>query len=149
MERRGITLCRHCGLKPQREHRRGLCRSCYEDLGVRVLHPRMRTRAKLGRSSREMVLICKGFGNDAAEDGLRPGPHRAAVDGWTNSMPLPPTPTTARPESLEKMRVMAWRIANGYHLHHPLDLRLELPTMLNWFFEREEITDLFRGEKAS
>lgn len=37
------------------------------------------------------------------------------------SRPLPPTPTSHRPGSPEKMDVMHARLAAGFHLHHPLD----------------------------
>lgn len=43
------------------------------------------------------------------------------VAGDNLDLPLPSSPTDALPGSLEKMRVMAERLAAGCHLHHPLD----------------------------
>jgi hypothetical protein len=36
--------------------------------------------------------------------------------------PYPPAPTLARPGTAGKIMVMRWRLANGYHIHHPYDL---------------------------
>jgi hypothetical protein len=35
--------------------------------------------------------------------------------------PLPPEPTRAIPGTEEKKAVLEWRVANGYHPHHPKD----------------------------
>ena len=39
--------------------------------------------------------------------------------------PLPPEPTTAYPGTPDRMAVYALRLASGFALHHPDDLRLE------------------------
>lgn len=39
--------------------------------------------------------------------------------------PLPPEPTDYLPGTPEKMDVMSWRVTNNYHIHHPLDAKIE------------------------
>lgn len=75
-------------------------------------------QARLNRKAR-MVLA----NADTPVEVLQPGQRYARQGDINGVLPLAPEPTTARPGSLKKMQVMAWRLANGYHLHHPLDLR--------------------------
>lgn len=50
---------------------------------------------------------------------------KAEIDKFNRKRPLPPYPTTAPPGTLEKIEVMQERLAQGYHLHHPDDVKLE------------------------
>ena len=84
-------LCRHCGLNPAGRPR-GLCWGCYYRPGVRDLYGPL---SKFGR---------RGIGAGKLAPRRRP-----------------PYPTTARPGSAEKVRVLEERAAAGHLLWHPLD----------------------------
>lgn len=84
-------VCRHCR-KSKVNRPRGLCWSCYHKPGVRDRYP---SASKYTR--------------------------RGSGDGVRNNAPRPPAPTSARPKSEEKIRVLAERAANGFSLWHPED----------------------------
>lgn len=86
--------CRHCGRTRYMEARR-LCHRCYKDPAIRPLY-----RPKGGPDGGGMRGI--GLGN-------------------IQSLPLPESPTDARPGSEAKIAVLAARAAAGRRLWHPRD----------------------------
>ncbi len=89
--------CARCG-EVRMIMARGLCRHCYEIPGVRQHYPLVRPPRKKKRYAPALPK-----------------------DAWNRPLFEPPSPTAARPGSLEKIAVMEWRVANGYRPFHPGD----------------------------
>lgn len=112
---------------------RGKCIVCSKWLGKPVSHGR---RAEKRNEAMSLCLHCGKFRRFnrlgscytcGSARGTDEQVQEAERKRWSwhrdSERPLPPTPTTALPGSLKKIEVMEWRWANGYGVHHPLDLR--------------------------
>jgi len=76
--------------------------------------------------------------------------HFDTCDVFADGRLLPPCATQARPGSAEKVAVLEWRWANGFHLAHPDDAKEEAPTHVRGRRENGrrsnfDITKLLRG----
>lgn len=137
--------CRHCGERKARvgrNVRRGLCRRCHEQPGVREQYPGRPTRVPdevrpclecerpAGTRRRGLCRKCYGIPHvRAMYRSISTGGNRALVAAGEDGERRPPLadgPTSALPGSDEKIRVMRKRLAAGRHLHHPQDARRAL-----------------------
>ena len=96
------TICRHCRTRrPARP--RGLCWRCYYTPGLREQYP---------SESKYAMRPAKGL-----------VPQHDPLDTTEYQAPIADEPTTAEPGTLDKIEVLARRLAAGLTLHHPYDRR--------------------------
>lgn len=91
-----VDGCVHCHSR-FRNRSRGLCSSCYDKIDIRLQYPLLSTQ-----------FVRSPIGEEYADSGRLP------------------KPTTARPGSAAKVRVLIERAANGQSLWHPLDAGMDL-----------------------
>lgn len=100
-------ICRKCNINPTLSYRQPLCPSC--DPRPRCLH------CRVWPANRARGLCCRCYDHAPR---VRPRTPEADVMG---RRPLPRTPTTYAPGTVEKLDVLADRASRREALHHPLD----------------------------
>ena len=107
-----IAWCGSCR-KRRRVDGRGLCTACGHEVAAVI--EAMQRRAQKAGGCRKVV----SEGHRVQASLFSALCHAPAQ----HDRPLPLEPTTAMPGSLKKIEIMEQRYADGFHVHHPLDLR--------------------------
>lgn len=121
-----MKTCRHCR-KNSANRPRGLCFSCYADLGVRNLYPLPPKRGDCrhchkGNACRPRGLCSTCFNNHDLRDDYPRSKYGPNLDDFNGGYTPPDEPTDARPGSAAKKAVLAERVAAGRSLHHKEDV---------------------------